>query len=407
MIRRRSTTAVVLIGSVLCPLALGCNTSETGGPAHSPVTRDSAGIALIRFTMPLEEGVTPIEANVALQVGVRGSGPEGELFRVVGAAYLSDGRVTVANAGTQQIKFFSAAGEFLQAVGRAGDGPEEFRSIAGIRRYRGDSLVAWDRARNRAVILDGEGRFHRAFPLVGPNPAILGSFRDGSLLASSSLARLAGAAAGVPLPQVMDIPRYETTETEPIPVDSGVPNRTLVRLDFPNGGVYIDNEIFGHHTSVAVADSSYYIGLADDHTIRGYDEHGALRSILSWHGVALTVSGSDVEAFKAEAMQAAATDENRQFQRQRLAQLLAATRFPAYADVMADADGRLWIRKYERPGNAMPQSWTVIDLATHVRKRVQFKPSDQVLDVGRGWALVLQRDELGVETVVEYTWPTN
>jgi hypothetical protein len=67
-----------------------------------------------------------------------------EFNDIVGARFLSDGRIVVAVMGAHALRFYDAEGNFVNAAGREGDGPGEFRQILKLFRMRGDTLAVND-----------------------------------------------------------------------------------------------------------------------------------------------------------------------------------------------------------------------------------------------------------------------
>lgn len=115
----------------------------SGGPATESAPLDEWNVS-----------VTP-----ALVIG-ESDAPEGhELFGVIGAISLSDGRIAVVDAGSSEIRYFSSEGAYLGAVGGVGDGPSEFRSIRSVVATDGDSIR----------ILTGDP----ALAIVSPDPSVV------------------------------------------------------------------------------------------------------------------------------------------------------------------------------------------------------------------------------------------
>jgi hypothetical protein len=127
---------------------------------QAQTVRDSAGVRLVRYTLrdrPL--AVWRVDSTPLLEIG--GDGREGptEFAGIVGVARLSDGRVAVANAGSNEIRFFSPAGAFLRAVGRRGRGPGEFDRLTATLRTA-DTLIGID-AQNRIQVFAPDGKLLR------------------------------------------------------------------------------------------------------------------------------------------------------------------------------------------------------------------------------------------------------
>lgn len=119
--------------------------------------------------------------------------------RIVGLARLSDGTLVVADAGSHELRFFAATGEALRRVGRAGDGPGEFRDIAWIGRTSADSLYVWDWGLRRVSVFGPDGSYARriavhASPDGGRTFAAAGVLPDGGLVLERRLS------VGLPFP---------------------------------------------------------------------------------------------------------------------------------------------------------------------------------------------------------------
>lgn len=63
------------------------------------------------------------------------------LHQVVGATRLPNGRIVVANRGTLQLRYYNQEGTHLFDAGGEGEGPGEFKSLAGFTRLPGDSIL--------------------------------------------------------------------------------------------------------------------------------------------------------------------------------------------------------------------------------------------------------------------------
>ena len=163
----------------------GCaaDTPERSGA----VVRDSAGVRIVENTTPLwQEGAEwLLGPEPVVDIG-GGDREEEQLFRVVDALRLGDDRIVVANAGTNEIRFYGPGGAFLSASGGEGEGPDEFTALRGLGRYSGDSLAAIERT--GVSILDLNGRFARSAtvtPAAGYFPYRLVSVvSDGSIMAT-------------------------------------------------------------------------------------------------------------------------------------------------------------------------------------------------------------------------------
>jgi hypothetical protein len=105
-----------------------------------------------------------------LEIGVREGAEPYQLHRARGSVRLEDGRIVVANGGSQELRFYDREGSYLSASGSRGDGPGEFRFPTRIRKSAGDSLQVWDQSLMRVSFFDPQGSFlgsHQLEPTRG------------------------------------------------------------------------------------------------------------------------------------------------------------------------------------------------------------------------------------------------
>jgi hypothetical protein len=99
-----------------------------------------------------------------VQIGVVEGEEAYQLHNAVSAVRLTDGRIAVLNAGTQQLRFFDARGRFQKSVGGRGSGPGEFRRPERLYRGSADSVYVYDSALRRESWYDGTGELARTTP---------------------------------------------------------------------------------------------------------------------------------------------------------------------------------------------------------------------------------------------------
>ncbi|MYI07306.1 MAG: hypothetical protein F4059_08345 [Gemmatimonadetes bacterium] len=81
-----------------------------------------------------------------------------------------------------------------------------------------------------------------------------------------------------------------------------------------------------------------------------------------------------------------------------------AEHFPAFASVMSDRVGHLWVEEYEAIGEEMDGAlWTVFDPNGHVLGFVETPGGLEIFEIGEDYILARVVDELGVESV--QLWP--
>lgn len=142
-----------------------------------------------------------IHSDPVLQIGV----PDGDerylLHNVQDIATFSDGRVAVANGGSQEIRIYGPDGAYVRTIGRAGDGPGEFRSLASVDVTAADSIVAFDSGGRRVSVFDSSGVYARSWAFESPGRGIYpGKARvleDGTVVIAFLRGRMPGDAPGL------------------------------------------------------------------------------------------------------------------------------------------------------------------------------------------------------------------
>ena len=88
--------------------------------------------------------------------------PEEGFSGVVGAAFLQDESVVVADAGRKSIHRFDKSGRYLMSFGREGSGPGEFMDLLWLRVCIDGTILVFDPALNRISMLDRTGSYVKA-----------------------------------------------------------------------------------------------------------------------------------------------------------------------------------------------------------------------------------------------------
>lgn len=175
---------------VLAALALvsgGCAEERT--PVEAAAVRDSAGIVLVENRLPLEELPTcGVDSTAEVRIGRQAGEEHDRLYRVFGAARLTDGRIAVVNQGSGEIRLYDAAGMFLAAAGRPGEGPGEFRNAFTVRVLPGDTIWVGDYRPWRFLVFSPRGEWVRTVtpePRYVNPPRVTGVLDDGRMVLGS------------------------------------------------------------------------------------------------------------------------------------------------------------------------------------------------------------------------------
>lgn len=388
---RRGGAAVLIVGALLS----ACSGADAG---PSATVRDSAGVTIVENPAALAE--TPlwtVAAEPTVAIGVLEGEEPYQLSRVGGALQLSDGRIVIANGGTQELRYFDPTGRHLLTVGREGEGPGEFKALGLVVRLAGDTVAAYDWNLRRLSYFDAAGAFVHSTLLDFPGgfASPIGRFSDGSWLANRGFTFAPGGDGSEVVRDTLPLLLFDS---------AGALRDSVGR--FPMFEFYVRSEArsayarslpFGRSTETVVAGERFYAGHNERYEIGRYTADAAPELIVRLARAPVSVTSADIEALKAEALERAASGFRAQTERI-FQEIPFPSTFPAFADLQTDPDGNLWVLDYSRPGDDA-RRWTVFSPGGHALGHVDAPPGMRVMEIGRDYVLGVWRDELDVEHV--------
>ena len=401
--RRRTHVAIL---SIACALHACANDT-----ARDPFTaRDSAGVYIVTTdTSTWGEAAWRLTADPLLTIGAEEGDTLYLLSRTAGAIRLDDGTVVVADGGSNQVRFYDANGRFLRAVGREGKGPGEFEYIRNLKRCGTNFIYAFD-LHWQAKIYDLQGELLREMPLLDPasgtTPYALACSRSGRFVITGWGARTATPVIGF----------YRATAPVSVLDENG---SLLASLgEFPSSERIGTARGSGPHplgrsTSVEIGADAVYVGTADALEVRKYslgprgaaNDVGAaataqLIGIMRGPPQDLTIRPADLDGYRAAQLAEVSADQRPEVERQ-LRDMPLPPSFPAYTELKFDADGNLWVRRFQRPGEETPR-WTIFGPDGVMQGDVITPPGLTVTEIGTDYVIGVHRDDLGVERVQVY-----
>lgn len=333
----RATNAARFIVGALCVATLPATLSAQ--TPSLPLIRDSAGVLIVEHHTIRN---APIAFRIAdkplLELGGLKDDPREELDArnpFANAARLSDGRIVVPEFSS--FKMFDAGGKFIREVGRKGDGPGEFWQLRDVCVANGDTLVAINYNARRVSVFDSSGKHVRTFTVAG----YIGGgacFSDGTFLLK--------------------------TDTRPNPATTMAPERASrldrvvtaqrIRMDgsvMAMVGTFQAEVLDGLPTieNTIARGRSIYAGDGRTAEIRIHTDAGKLREIIRWDDPLTRVTEKMLAEFGGEPARGSPRGESRP--------RLSLDFVPAYAYMMADDAGRVWIQDYFSAPE--PRGWTV------------------------------------------------
>lgn len=390
----------------LLALALVACVLRTSATAQTGATTDRAGVTV--HTIDLSRPQARIELRQPAQT-VLGSGNDDRAFLlgVVGVVRLSDGTFVVANSGTAELKLFDARGRYRQSAGRKGRGPGEFEQLGYVTTLANDSILAADAMLRRISVFDRSGRHARTTSLEVPQgrraPRVVSAVRGRWLIVAT--------------------PDIETAPARPEPYHftqelflydlEGRPVRALGRFpeaerfvqpvspQHPQRGNSYWSLAFGRSTAITGFDEVFAIAEGTAVEVKLFDARGALRAMIRSPYNTPVVTAQDREAFGREALAGADRSPMRAMIERMVEEMPYPARFPAVQNVMADAAGRLWIKRYQRPSERA-ETWWVVTRQGQFVGEATLPPGARLRAVGETSLITLERDQDDVELVREY-----
>jgi len=395
------TPALWLI--VLCSLLLaGCD-SDTR-PNAKFEARDSSGVRIVlnRDCQWSECAGWRLAELPRLDIGTLEGEAHDQFFRVVNAITLSDGRIVVANSGTNEIRYFDAAGSFLYSSGRKGGGPGEFEWLWTIAPLSGDSVIAFDRRLLRMSVFAPDGTFARSFmfaPLAGAAalPMPLGLTDNRRLVISERGFDTGETSTGL----IRDSTYYLLLDLEGALIDTlGLFPGDEWYIKSESEAIYTATPPFARSSEAAVFGSGFYFGSGDSYEIAFYSADGTLNRLIRRATPNLPVTSKDIERYRQRTLERS-DPSRRQFWQNMFAEMPIPETMPAYSGIIVDAEGNLWIGEYRRPGDDQPR-WNVFDPDGIMLGIVETPQRFRVYEIGSDYLLGRGADEMDIEHVQVY-----
>ncbi|MCY3807930.1 MAG: hypothetical protein OXG58_00580 [Gemmatimonadetes bacterium] len=403
MYRHRPFAPALATGSCwqvlpLLVLPAACESSGDVTPyGLRAVVGDSAGIAIAVNEQPAPDSRLPwrFGEQPSLSIGSVDSGDADQLFRVTDATRLPDGRIVIANTGSNELRVFNADGSHAGTWGGRGEGPGEFTSYSpsAVALWPGDSVAAANPWATRLSLFDREGNHGRDVRLDASLLNVVDLLPDGKIFTSgggglhremtgsTGLVRGSGewailTADGTPHTSLGEFPGSEFWAT------FGSDGRLQGGRPHP----------FGRGTLGAVWGDLVAIGVQDSYEIKAFAADGSLVRIVRREGDPESPTRADQDAYW-ERLYADLPKEERIERLNEVKEMPLVDAYPAFAGVMADRAGYLWVREYQSA------AWTVFDPEGRIQGLVETPPGLRTFEIGEDYILGWRYDELGVEYV--------
>jgi hypothetical protein len=323
---------------------------------------------------------------------------------------LSDGQIVIALR--DEILLFSESGTFNEFLGRAGEGPGEYRGIASIGRLSGsDRFRVFDWGNQRTSTLTRDGRTLDT-ELLGLKAILLGGNAvaqpDGSVVGSRWklwLDRISGARD-----PIRPGPRFDSL------VLLRFAGAKLDTISIRQTGLLITSEPgFGTFISTPPLGRKLLTGLGPEIVAQGFNDTGEFL-LLGLDGAELGVA--KVRAKKREVTDSIWSAAGQEFLRglgafplpgqSREALLKAVLKgapepefLPLVDQVFFDLEQNLWLRRF-CAGESPEAVWEIHSREGQFLALIRMPSNLELLEIGRDYLLGVQKDSLDIETVVKF-----
>ena len=396
-----------IASAVIAFIALACQPGDAPVRQSGTQVRDSADIRIIENPRP-QDGTRlgwRVGPEPAVTIGAT-DGEEPYLFQhAIGATTLSDGRIVVADYGSMELRIFDgASGTQLTTMAGVGEGPGEFGDLMDVERLPGDSIMAWGFPL-RASVFGPAGGFVRGFRLERQAETIVGlrpitpvaAMEDGSILASVSPLHI----------DTLVVELWDAEGNLRTPLGSHLAHEPRTWVE---GGIN-STQTFGWDLKLAPWGELAVVTASKRYEIMAFATDGTLARIVRVEHVPRAPTEADIEAYIEVEIRRQIPDsfgENVEEARAQARRVIMATpvaeHFPAFASIMSDRTGDLWVEEYEVVGEESDGVlWSVFDPDGHVLGFVETPEGLTIYEIGEDYILGRVQDELGVESV--QLWP--
>jgi len=362
-----------------------------GEVGEAPVfeVRDSAGVQIVESHRPAwgESSGWHIGSEPAFRLGVLEGESAFQFDGVMGVARLGDGTLVVADGGSQEVRFFDAAGNPTALAGGTGEGPGEFTGLSGLGAVPGGFVWAYDFSLRRITWLNGSGEVEGLVSL-GSQPPVLN--RGATQVAEASEAGLR-----------RDPVAFVRFDAEGALVDTlGLfPGRELFLTNEDGRGV-MSAPLFGRNSVGAVWEDGVVVGSQESFELVKYAPEGEPMRIVRIPAWDLTLGPGDLEAYIQSRIEGVPPDRQPGTRRELEAMPAPATK-PAYGEILSDEVGNLWVGEWTSYP-LTPERWTVLDRSGRWLGEVVMPGRFFPFVIGEDWVLGVEWDDLDVEYVVLY-----
>lgn len=372
---------------------------------------DSAGVRVVTYELEGVNVPTLWRADeLDLEIGEVEGAAERTFSGIADLAVTDDGFILVSDAVAREVRVYDAAGSYLGAIGRGGEGPGEFAVAPTFAGSSGDTVWTFDARTNRITSFARAGDVLEVLTLrtddVGRTASAM-RLADGTYLALSRWVDPASETVFHDARAELDSIVIERLDAAGALLDTiGVmADRTRARMVMDGGGGAIRTidapTPYSARAVVATDGARAVIGRSNSFELEVFGTHGAAEVILQVRGVDHPASAADIRTHQEARLLEEIGDREIDPMTRRLNLDFLPERLPAFGSVIVADQGDIWVSltAYDLSEGL---DWLVFSEDGELRGRVHTPPDLQVRAVGRDYVVGFALDELDVPYVRRY-----
>ena len=371
------------------------------------MTTDSAGIQIVTSDPSNSAAACTLSEEPMLTIGEEGDDENLWFSQVGGTGLLSDGSIAVIDGASSELRLFAEDGRHLWSAGGSGEGPGEFTRAWYLWVLPGDTMWVGNLRPWRYNVFTEKGEFVRAVERVTPygDPTGGGGVLDNGV----SINGIWGFSfvQNFTTPDTLILEAH-SPDGQLISTVARVPNRVQGTTSKSEalGINLVLNPLFSAQAMADAGRNTIAIGQSRDPEVRLLDEEFRLRRIVRWSEPGREVTSADVNAYRDSYVESRGGRDSERWGAGDEVQIdpdrPVAEVFPAFSSIAVARDGRLWVFPYRKPGQN-PREWMAFETdGTFFCHLARTHPNFTPHEFGADYALGVEADELGVQTVAMY-----
>ena len=358
------------------------------------VAIDSSDVKIVTSDPMNSDATCTISEDPILVIG-NDEEDESHFFTTVrGMGRLSDGSVAVVDRRAAEVRIFDAAGRHLRSMGESGEAPGEFLDPFILWVAAGDTLWVGDARPWRYNVFTARGEFVRRVSLtpVYPNPARGGGVLDNGYTVNTR--RLWPTITDFTVPDTLIVEVHDPGG-ELVGSLARIPNRADGRVK-ESPPTFMMSPLFHSFAEIDALGSTIVLAHGSKPEVRVLDNALNLRTIIRWREPDREVTSADVRTWREEYRQRRTSRWRESDDANVSTDRPVADLFPVMSNIRVGRDGRIWIRRFDRPREDL--GWLVFGADGEFNCHMAQLPGDP-WEFGADYVLLLHEPDLGVETV--------